>query len=539
MFNNLAQAIYWALTNPEESQRSLGKQFNIHRSTIQRKVSIIQPLLDKNFTIRDIKIQLNVVSGRNIHKRKLNEEDEKKLVDIIEQKASEGTGLNSKQIRELAADFINKDSDSCLIFSKTWYSDFMNRHPDLSERKAQKLTIARAKSLTPEIVDDLFVQLKNLYDFHKFSADRIFNLDEKGFDGESSRINTVIAPKAQKHVNSTNCGFRDHWSLMAIVNAAGFCCPPLFVFLGKELPGDILANGPPNSKATVQENGYFTDVLFHQVLDHLIGNTSLIPRPILLLLDGSDTHLSREPLEYAKNNGVIIMKLPPQTTHRLQPLDISVFKPLSSYFQDSCRKFKKEKKRGINRYDLAEIVKPAWERATIPSTIISGFRNCGYWPLDRSKITKTDCAPSKYDFPTELKQCTFVNNSMNKNNNIPQTNGVIPSSTSQSIDMDIDSMDLNQLRTYSHELLKRNEELMNLKPKRRKTLQSCTAMLLTSDEILTKLAEQESNKKSKTRKGKRGKSQVPILATSPKKIYQIKTNIQTPNNEFKLILTKL
>src|ERR1700722_18854429 len=117
-----------------------------------------------------------------------------------------------------------------------------------------------------------------------------------------------------------------------------------------------------------------------------------------------------------KNNGIIIMKQPPQTTHRLQPLDVSVFKPLSSYFQDSCRKFKKEKNRGINRYDLAEIVKPAWEKATIPSTIIGGFRNCGYWPLDRSKITATDCAPSNFQFSTRPKQCNFVND-LNSNNN--------------------------------------------------------------------------------------------------------------------------
>ena len=54
----------------------------------------------------------------------------------------------------------------------------------------------------------------------------------------------------------------------------------------------------------------------------------------------------------------------------------------------------------------------------------------------------------------------------------------------QTIDTDIDSMDLNQLREYSNQLKKRNKELENIKPKHRKTLQSCTAMLLTSDEIL-------------------------------------------------------
>jgi regulator of replication initiation timing len=127
---------------------------------------------------------------------------------------------------------------------------------------------------------------------------------------------------------------------------------------------------------------------------------------------------------------------------------------------------------------------------------------------------------------------------MNNNSNTTNNNSQMDGNIQPSIDMDIETMDLTQLREYSNQLLKKNKELENIKPKRRKTLQSCTAMLLTSDEILTKLVEQEANKKQKNKSSKKRKQPSTTSATPPKKKYQIKTNIQTRTSQFKLILTK-
>ena len=71
--------------------------------------------------------------------------------------------------------------------------------------------------------------------------------------------------------------------------------------------------------------------------------------------------------------------------------------------------------------------------------------------------------------------------------------------------MDIETMDLTQLRECSNQLLEKNKKLENIKPRHRKTLQSCTTMLLTSDEIITRLAEQEANKKQKKKSCKKCK----------------------------------
>ena len=64
-------------------------------------------------------------------------------------------------------------------------------------------------------------------------------------------------------------------------------------------------------------------------------------------------------------------------------------------------------------------------------------------------------------------------------------------------------------------------------------------MLLTSDEILAKLAEQETNKKQKNKSSKKRKEPSTPVVIPPQKKFHIKTNIQTRSNQFKLILTKL
>jgi len=100
-------------------------------------------------------------------------------------------------------------------------------------------------------------------------------------------------------------------------------------------------------------------------------------------------------------------------------------------------------------------------------------------------------------------------------------------------------MDLTLVREYSNQLLEKNKKLENIKLSRRKTLQSCTALLPTSDAIITKVTEQEANTKHNEKPNKRRKQRSPTLVVPPQNKYRIKTNIQTGSNQFKLTLTKL
>jgi hypothetical protein len=53
---------------------------------------------------------------------------------------------------------------------------------------------------------------------------------------------------------------------------------------------------------------------------------------VLLILDGHGSHKHLDALEFVKVNGVILLCLPPHCTHRMQPLDVSFFRPLDAYY---------------------------------------------------------------------------------------------------------------------------------------------------------------------------------------------------------------
>ncbi len=61
--------------------------------------------------------------------------------------------------------------------------------------------------------------------------------------------------------------------------------------------------------------------------------------PILLILDGHGSHATAEMRKLALANKVHLFYLPPHTTHRLQPLDVGVFGPLQTAWQNRCNDY--------------------------------------------------------------------------------------------------------------------------------------------------------------------------------------------------------
>lgn len=53
--------------------------------------------------------------------------------------------------------------------------------------------------------------------------------------------------------------------------------------------------------------------------------------PMLLLLDNHHSHVAIDIILYAKANGIIMLSFPPHCSHKLQPLDRTVYGPLKRY----------------------------------------------------------------------------------------------------------------------------------------------------------------------------------------------------------------
>ena len=105
--------------------------------------------------------------------------------------------------------------------------------------------------------------------------------------------------------------------------------PLLCVFKGKYVMENWIDQDVASQTAvSVSSRGWMeTTLFFNWFRDVFLPNTGE-ERPVLLIYDGHTTHISTQLIRLAQQNQVTIMKLPPHTTHLLQPLVVAVFKSL-------------------------------------------------------------------------------------------------------------------------------------------------------------------------------------------------------------------
>ena len=113
-----------------------------------------------------------------------------------------------------------------------------------------------------------------------------------------------------------------------------FIPPPGLIFPRKRLMEGLLAGAPPGTKAFCSESGWINTEIFNHWLHFFVERVRPTAHsPVLLIVDDHVSHKSIEALDYASENNVVILSVPPHTTHKLQPLDRCVFGPLKSAYE--------------------------------------------------------------------------------------------------------------------------------------------------------------------------------------------------------------
>ncbi|ESO99433.1 hypothetical protein LOTGIDRAFT_158518 [Lottia gigantea] len=158
------------------------------------------------------------------------------------------------------------------------------------------------------------------------------------------------------------------------------------------------------SLVTNNETGYMTKEFFVKWLYHFVSfKRCSKERPCLLILDRHSIHTKKiEAIEYARKQSVIILSLPPRTTHRLQPLDRVFYKPLMTYYnQEMDHWLRTKKKTSVSVYAVCRIIDKAYIWAASLSTAINGFKCCGIWTFNPNVWSNGDFAAAERFVYTE------------------------------------------------------------------------------------------------------------------------------------------
>jgi hypothetical protein len=107
--------------------------------------------------------------------------------------------------------------------------------------------------------------------------------------------------------------------------------------------------------------------------------------PVILILDGHHSHTRNyEVVKLGRENHVIIICLPPHSTHKMQPLDVAFMSPFKTYYaQEITNWLRQNPGRVVTVYQIGELFGKAYMRAATLETAIHGFRKTGLYPCNR------------------------------------------------------------------------------------------------------------------------------------------------------------
>ena len=375
-----------------QSVRSVAKELHICHVTLNR------------FIKKQERDGLDCVPAiRYGHNRQVFSDDEEgKLTDYIKDAASIYFGLTPKDVRKLAFEWAMshkisvpqtwKDNE---MAGNDWFSSFLKRNPTISVRTPEATSIARAMCFNKPYVEHFFSKLTDVMDRYKLEPNDIWNMDETGVT-PVLKPSQIVASKGSKQVGAVTSAERGVLVTVAVaVNAIGNSVPPMFIFPRVKFYAHFIRDGPPGCIGTSNKSGWMMNEGFSMFVRHLIKHTKPTKdHKILLLLDNHSSHLSLEAISIAKDNGIIMLSFPPHCSHKLQPLDVSVYGPFKKFLR--CAQdlwLRNHAGNPMSIYDIPGLVAEALPKALTPANITSGFRACGISPLNNAVFADHEFSP--------------------------------------------------------------------------------------------------------------------------------------------------
>jgi hypothetical protein len=395
-------------SNGRISVRQLARSWNVPRSTLKLRI--------------DGKVDgYRHASGR---KPVFDDATETDLVNVIKLLAQRGFPFGMTEVRLIAYTYARQHGIAGFSTKKQaagyeWFHSFLRRHPDLSIRTPEPLSIARATGMNRPIVDKWFTSLEARVDELgiRNMPTHFWNVDESGLQ-DYFVPTQVVGEVGKPCYQSTSTERGETTTIVAAFNAVGTFVKTLVILHGKRLKPEWLDNMPADLDVMLRmsANGWITSELFvawgENFCAQLPKNDSL---PHILFLDGHGSHVyNLDFLNLMKRHNVDVWCFPAHTTHWLQPADRSFFRSLKHNWNEEGLKSKRIAAGAkMTKEQFFQLLATAWKKSATVENAQSGFCATGLFPLNRNKI------PEEAFMPSMTTDRPFIPGNIEPSNNIP------------------------------------------------------------------------------------------------------------------------
>ncbi|XP_059077024.1 MFS-type transporter clz9-like [Cryptomeria japonica] len=282
------------------------------------------------------------LSGLTTTKRRgppmiLSLEEELEIVDWCKDMVQLGHGLEIIQLKSHVAHICETRPNPFKngFPGRSWWIGFCKRHPDLTIRTAEGVQAGRNYGMQ------------------------------------------VIAKLGSRSVPQILSKSREWITILCCVNAVGHSIPGFYLFKAKRQLKNYIANYEPGACMAAQPHAWMTKEFFLNWLYHFARSISGGVSPTnrhLLIFDSHRSHVALTTIHEARSLGIDLLTLPAHTSHKLQPLDVSVFSPFKAHFKSERSKWMaKHPHIEIRRIELAELASKAFKHALTSENITASF----------------------------------------------------------------------------------------------------------------------------------------------------------------------
>lgn len=376
-------------------------------------------------TLQDLKKGLYVVSSRPGPSPVLSGDEEALLCEWVIEMARRGIPLNKNCLLDSVQKILFEDPrDNPFSNSRpgaAWFSAFLSRHPEISQRNAESISRARG-ALTEGCIrgwfDDLqkFMEEKGI-EYILGDPKRQYNGDETGFQLDPHG-GKVLAPKGEIAYTESG-GMREQITVLVTSRADGVLMTSAIVYPYKRaVPKNIADQLPQGFCAGRSESGWMnSEVFFEYMANTFIPELASIRKQekglsedqqlvldkndwVVYWIDGYSSHLTLHTSKLCELNKIVLYCFKAHASHICQPNDLGPFKPLKSEWKLAMSEWRHNHPYEVlTRCNFAPVLAKAVAKLS-SEAVASGYRAAGLYPFNPNAVhyeRLTSTNQSKFD----------------------------------------------------------------------------------------------------------------------------------------------
>ena len=317
-------------------------------------------------------------------------------MQYIDELTRKGLPPNHYNIRVFAQNICGK------LPARNWATRFVNRHQEkITSQYLTGFDTSRKQADNWWLVNNYFELVQKKIAQYQYAPENIYNMDEKGFLigklQKTKRIFSRAWKEQGKLQGIAQDGSRTWITLVACICADGSALSPALIYpaVSGNLQDSWLDDYDPAdgtyfaSSTTGWTNNGLAISWLTGLFDRQTKRKARNGRdPRLLILDGHGSHINMPFLDWCEKRNIHVCAFPPHSTHRLQPLDVSLFAPLATYYSQGLDQWIQSTQGycKITKRQFYYLFKPAFEKAFSEANVTSGWRKTGLDPFDPSAV---------------------------------------------------------------------------------------------------------------------------------------------------------